>query len=124
MGKHLAVTLLLVVAFGCSDDSGGDDSPADDSADVPTCDEVFAAGRPVDDVLAQVDAGCVEDDGTADGSLLFSGIATEDCVDGTQVVWNDHGWGVRGSGTWSLHAREDGQLVPPQDVLDACQPPP
>lgn len=47
------------------------------------------------------------------------GSASYTCADGRTLHWNDTGWGYEG-GTWEAHAREDGQLVPPQAELDAC----
>jgi hypothetical protein len=41
------------------------------------------------------------------------------CPDGRTLNWNDRGWGYT-TGTWSHHARADGQLVPPQADYDAC----
>lgn len=46
--------------------------------------------------------------------------ANMDCQDGRTLSWNDFGWGYRGE-PWRAHSRDDGQLVPPQDELDACQ---
>jgi hypothetical protein len=47
------------------------------------------------------------------------GSSSYTCTDGRKLHWNDTGWGWEDE-TWEAHARDDGQLVPPQDVLDAC----
>lgn len=49
------------------------------------------------------------------------GSAFYDCADGRQLHWNDDGWGYADD-VWQGHAREDGQLIPPQADIDNCRP--
>ena len=96
--------------------SGGDDSATSSSAD-PTVDVVACdalPGRPVDEVLEG--GSCLGDD----GRIVVLVWTERTCSDGRVVVWADQGWGFRAD-VWQPHGRPDGQLVPPDDVLAACQ---
>ena len=118
MRKALALVVLLA-ACGGGDDNEGDLAEAfEEASNGPPCEEVFADGAPLDAALDALDTGCVDSDGEA---LLLSR-AFYDCTDGGQLSWNDEGWGMDAEGIWHHHDREDGQLVPPDDVLAACRP--
>lgn len=96
--------------------SGGDHSATSSSAD-PTVDMVACdtlPGRPVDEVLEG--GSCLSDD----GRIVVLVWTERTCSDGRVVVWADQGWGYRGD-AWQPHGRPDGQLVPPDNVLAACQ---
>lgn len=56
----------------------------------------------------------------AAGNTHYLAPASTLCVDGTQLYWNDFGWGYT-NGTWSTHARPDGQLIPPDAETQACE---
>jgi hypothetical protein len=79
--------------------------------DLVPCDQL--AGRETTDVLETTacDAG---------GSVVYLGTAAYDCADGRSLHWADHGWGWS-DGVWQLHARPDGQLVPPDADMAACE---
>lgn len=94
--RTLMVAGLLVVLGGCGDDGGGD------SADVPTCEELYADGTPVEEIQAENDkpltddAGCLTEDGEQEVQALFS----FDCDDGRTVYANQYGYGYEGE-TWT-----------------------
>jgi len=76
-------------------DSGGGGDPGDGNG-LPSCDELYAVGTPVAEIL---DAG-----GCNDGESIRSiDLAIDDCLDGRQLVWNDTGWGYS-DGSWTAHA--------------------
>lgn len=115
---------LVVVAMGAIIGCGGDDDDASptpqqepatgqDVAQTP-CADLF--GRPVSE-LVDGDQACVDEAGTLTAVMLGS----YDCADGRRLYWNDLGWGWS-DGVWTAHARPDGQLVPPDTDLDACNP--
>lgn len=116
----LALGAACGLAGADNDDSTSQDDPEpgslaeweawEDSA--PSCDQL--AGQPTSEVLD--DARCHD----GDTVQLFMWTSW-DCPDGRALVWNDFGWGYS-DGAWQAHERADGQLVPPDADLDACQP--
>lgn len=60
----------------------------------PPCSEMFAAGRPVAEVLAAQEAGpCLD----PDGEVIIVGVGSWECPDGTKVHQiGDFGWGRDG----------------------------
>lgn len=98
MKRPLIVLVLLLMA--CSDD----DDPSGDA-----CEDVYAEGRPTEDVLDDYESSggtCANGD-----RLLAPLLGTEDCADGREVHYNDLGYGIDGD-TW--HEYEPGaELVPP-----------
>jgi HIRAN domain-containing protein len=76
----------------------GDDEPSGPAeTDPPTCQELFAAGRPVDEIVDALaeDPACVDGD-----HYTVVGFVTRPCSNGTTTVYyNDFGWGT-GGGRW------------------------
>lgn len=76
------------------------------------CDQL--AGIPTMDV---VEVGlCDQPDGRQE--VLIS--ASQLCRDGRLLYWNTTGWGWDHD-VWQAHAQPDGQLVPPDAEMAACQ---
>lgn len=115
----LAAAVLLV---GCGDDQpatdadGGELNEADVEAiqdaiaDAPPCEDLFADGRPVDEILEHLDTSgvCVED-----GEPIVVGLAYIDCdTRDADLYYGDRGWGITGD-RW--HAEPD-----PEITIDMC----
>ena len=85
---------------------GPDDGDGVDSASangIPPCDDLYADGTPLSEVMA---AG-----GRSDGETILSiDISADTCLDGRELHWNDRGWGFS-DGTWASHAT--GATEPP-----------
>lgn len=95
-------------------DGGAADDMTFDADDVPSCESFI--GQPTDDVANYFQDGsmCGRDAGLDDLELFSpGGVASDECVDGTFVYWNDTGWGATGG------TSAEGEL-PPADVHDAC----
>jgi hypothetical protein len=111
----LALALALTA---CSDDDDEAEPPATTTTATtatPTAiDCVELPGLTTAEITAA--AQCT----TGDGTIELLGFAFYDCPDGRRLSWNDHGYGYS-DGPWQAHARADGQLVPPDADLEACQ---
>jgi len=104
------VAVVLVVVFGgaCGDD-GGPATSFDGVESLGACDDLAGV-----DTEALLESGLCNE---ADGELLFIGTVIFDCDDGTQLIWNDYGWGyVPGE----LQAHEGDELVAPDADREAC----
>lgn len=77
---------------------------------LPNCEDIY--GMPTEELLSL--GACM--DGV---QVIVLALASYDCADGSRVYWNDYGWGYS-TGTWQRHSRPDGQLVPPDEVLNNC----
>jgi hypothetical protein len=114
-----ALGLALALALtACSDDDDQAEPPATTTtATQPPASTIECAelvGTPTAEFT--VSEACVN----ADGDLEMTGFAFYDCPDGRRLSWNDHGWGYS-DGPWQAHARPDGQIMPPDADLNACQ---
>jgi len=111
LGLHLAGFDLVRVEADPPATAAGRTATTTDS--LGDCREL--AGLPTDQV---VEVGLCDLPGQ--GAQIVAS-ANMNCHDGRILSWNDFGWGYRGA-LWRAHSRDDGQLVPPQDELDACHP--
>lgn len=130
MRRFVLVACAVVLTAACGDDDagdqvvgeiGGEEITLDDLEEMgdamdalPTCEDLYADGNVVTE--DEVQEGCKDDD----GDVVFSGIASYDCTDGGELMWNDHGWWIDGEGV-HLHEPGDDAKVPPDDVIEACQ---
>ena len=110
---RLTAGAALTALAACSDINGHLDD-ADAQPEERTCTELV--GTPTDEFTTA--ESCVNED----GELELTGFAFYDCPDGRRLSWNDRGWGYSG-GTWQAHNRPDGQIMPPDADLNACQTP-
>jgi hypothetical protein len=118
----IALTVVLAVALGVlvgqQTGGGADDKLSaviarqSDGDQLKPCSELV--GQPTTEVT---DNGCAD----ADGNLNLNATFSYDCPDGRKLSWNDTGWGYS-DGVWQAHARADGQLVPPDADMAACNP--
>jgi hypothetical protein len=106
-----AVVAVGVAAFLRSDDESSSSTTTPEAPEPVACDTL--PGRPVDEVLEG--GSCLGDD----GRIVVLVWTERTCSDGRVVVWADQGWGFRGD-VWQVHARPDGQRVPPDEVLALC----
>jgi hypothetical protein len=110
----LTVALLALAACGGSSDEASDRDESSSDSRTIDANDLDASDIDVNDLGA-----CDDLEGQpTDTNLLVS--MTYDCPDGRKLSWNDWGWGYSGD-EWKAHSRTDGQLVPPQADLDACQ---
>lgn len=99
----VAVVLTLAACGGDQRDDSASSAPPPEAPptfeewlieNVPPCVDVFAAGRPTADVLAQFDTAACTDPA---GDLFVSAVVFWDCADGTTVhVVDTYGWGRDG----------------------------
>ncbi len=98
-----------------SEESTPSEEPSSEEDLPPSCSEQYAEGAVV--AAEDVDAGCVEDDGT----LWFGGAAETECADGRVLKWNDRAWWYEGEGVHP-HAPNAEEQVAPLEEREACQP--
>jgi hypothetical protein len=89
-------------------------APATTEAAALACDNLV--GRPTAQIVAV--GQCTLPDGTIQ-PLRF---AFYNCTDGRILDWNELGWGYS-DGPWQVHARPDGQLIPPDEETARCTAP-
>lgn len=113
MKRHLTAAILALAAIGCGSDGNANQSQsgvermaedlveaqaADQPDNAPACADVYAVGRPTDEITAWHDSveamnGCL----AADGSISIQIGTSWECPDGRTVHQiGDLGWGFSG----------------------------
>lgn len=117
------IALLVLSLTACGDDETADDDGTATDDDTETADDTLGdcadgfAGTPTAEVVENGTCSETLGDETIETVIVF---ASYDCTDGSKLYWADAGWGHEDS-EWHDHGqRDDGQLIPVQDEIDAC----